>query len=99
MRQLCIPATPEDPVQFKFSNDVQLKANRLARKYGHSRATQIKLIDEGEDRVISTARRGYRKFTTGEYVSNAYRNNFGWKNTYYQPAECVVAINAQRLYE
>ena len=37
-------------------------------------------------------RSGYRKHTTGQYVPNAYRANFGWKNTYYQNAEWVVEV-------
>lgn len=37
---------------------------------------------------------GYRKYTTDEYVPNAYRRNFGWKNTYYQPAKLVITIPA-----
>ena len=35
---------------------------------------------------------GYRKNTTGEYVSHAYRSNFGWKNTYYQRAILAVSF-------
>jgi|WetSurMetagenome_2_1015567.scaffolds.fasta_scaffold526152_1 hypothetical protein len=37
---------------------------------------------------------GYRKCTTGEYVSNAYRQNFGWKNTYYQNAQLAITFAA-----
>lgn len=33
---------------------------------------------------------GYRKYTTGEYVPNSYRDKFGWKNTYYQSASLVI---------
>ena len=35
---------------------------------------------------------GFRKKTTGEYVPNAYMNNFGWKNCYYQPSVREVFI-------
>ena len=35
---------------------------------------------------------GYRKNTTGEYVSNSYRRNFGWKNTFYQAASLVIRL-------
>jgi hypothetical protein len=68
----------------------QKSANIIARAKGYHRATTI--IYGGEDRVVSAASCGYRKFTTGEYVSNAYRANFGWKNTYYQHAHCTVML-------
>lgn len=65
-------------------------ANSIARKSGHGRATAIVfgLTDGAQEHV----RFGYRKHSTGEYVSNAYRKNFGWKNTYYQNAETTVRI-------
>ncbi len=72
------------------SADQQRHANTIARKHGHGRATTVVL--GAIDRVISHTQYGYRKYTTGEYVHNAYRNNFGWKNTYYQAAETVVEI-------
>lgn len=68
----------------------QLQANRLARKHGFGRATKIKLGKK--NRIVDFTHFGHRKYTTGEYVPNAYLNNFGWKNTYYQQAECVVQI-------
>lgn len=70
---------------------VQQIANSIARKHGHGMATEIALGTA--DRVIDSKRFGWRKYTTGEYVPNAYRSNFGWKNTYYQKAECVVEID------
>ena len=66
------------------------RANQIARRCGYQRATKIVLGDE--DRVVSHTRYGYRKKTTGQYVSNAYLRNFGWKNTYYQHAETVVMV-------
>lgn len=68
----------------------QRHANIIARKAGHGRATKVVLGTH--DRVVHHTPYGYRKYTTGEYVSNAYRANFGWKNTYYQCAETVVEI-------
>lgn len=68
----------------------QRSANRIARLAGHHSATKI--VRGDENKVISHTACGYRKITTGEYVSNAYRNKFGWKNTYYQHAETVVMI-------
>ncbi len=71
----------------------QRQANACARKCGHGRATTVILdSDISEPKLISHVAYGYRKNTTGEYVPNAYRNNFGWKNTYYQHAETTVAI-------
>jgi hypothetical protein len=67
-------------------------ANSTARKAGHGRATSIVFGPTEEPRVIDSTAYGYRKKTTGEYVPNAYRYRFGWKNTYYQHAECTVEI-------
>lgn len=73
---------------------VRKMANIVARQSGYGSATTVVCTTSGpiRPRVISHTRYGYRKNTTGEYVPNRYRNNFGWKNTYYQPAETVVAI-------
>ena len=71
--------------------DIIKKANIIARQAGYGWATKI--IEGNQDRVVSHVDYGYRKNTTGEYVPNAYRNNFGWKNTYYQAAETVVEVN------
>jgi hypothetical protein len=67
-------------------------ANSTARKAGCGRATTIKFGPAEEPRVIDRTPCGYRKKTTGEYVPRAYLRKFGWKNTYYQNAECVVEI-------
>jgi hypothetical protein len=69
----------------------QLRANRVARQNGWGRATEV--ILGTQDRILRTCDYGYRKNTTNEYVSAAYRANFGWKNTYYCHAECVVEIS------
>lgn len=73
-----------------ITSEQQRQANAIARQHGHGTATEVRLGKE--DRVVSHIRYGYRKCTTGQYVPNAYRNNFGWKNTYYQNAETVVEI-------
>ena len=67
-------------------------ANSTARKHGHGKATAIIFGPSEEPRVVEHTPCGYRKHTTGQYVPNAYRRKFGWKNTYYQPAECTVEI-------
>lgn len=69
---------------------IQKLANIVARKHGYHSATKI--VWGNEERVISHTSYGYRKYTTGEYVPNSYRVNFGWKNTYYQHAETVVML-------
>jgi len=68
-------------------------ANAIARKHGCGKASII-IIDPtiSEGFVKEHIRFGYRKFTTGEYVPNKYRANFGWKNTYYQPAITTVVL-------
>jgi hypothetical protein len=71
---------------------LQQRANSIARKAGYHSATEI-ILGDG-DRVADHTRYGYRKNTTGEYVANAYRNNFGWKNTYYQRAITVVMVRS-----
>jgi len=68
----------------------QRKANVIARTAGYGTATEIVFGDE--DKVVSHTSYGYRKNTTGEYVPNSYRSNFGWKNTYYQHAATVVML-------
>ena len=70
---------------------MQQHANTVARQHGCGRANEIVLGDD--NRVISHVRFGYRKITTGEYVTRAYRLRFGWKNTYYQAAKTVVMIS------
>ena len=71
-------------------------ANQIARQHGFGRATSIIIGDDSE--VVAYTRYGYRKWTTGEYVPNAYRRNFGWKNTYYQAAVCDVMVNIENFY-
>lgn len=71
---------------------IQTRANQIARKAGFQKATEIVMIDAGTDHVVSRIPYGYRKATTGEYVTNAYRQHFGWKNTYYQHTVTVVAL-------
>lgn len=69
----------------------QKRANIIARQHGHGRATTVIL---GRcNRILDYTRYGYRKYTTGEYVPNAYLSNFGWKNTYYQAAITIVEID------
>ena len=79
--------------------EIKRLANSIARKSGYGIATIIKIdhrLKSGTGKVISRTDYGYRKYTTGEYVPNAYRNKFGWKNTYYQNAETVVALNPKQ---
>jgi hypothetical protein len=72
---------------------IQKLANSFARKNGCGRATEV-IIDPKITipEIRETVSYGWRKYTTGEYVPNKYRSNFGWKNTYYQHAVCVVAM-------
>ncbi len=71
-------------------------ANQIARQNHCGRATSIVVGDESK--VLSTTSFGYRKYTTGEYVPSSYRSHFGWKNTYYQHAECKVMVNIENFY-
>ena len=83
-------ATHLNDDRIEITPEMKRRANILARTYGTTKATKI--ILGKEDRVIEFTSCGYRKNTTGEYVSKAYRNNFGWKNTYYQPVICEVML-------
>jgi len=74
----------------EITKDIQKKANAIARKNGYGTATSI--VFGNENKVISHICYGYRKNTTGEYVPNKYRSNFGWENTYYQSAETEVMV-------
>lgn len=73
-----------------MARNLQQVANSIARAAGYGRATEI--VAHGFVGVVSRTPYGYRKWTTGEYVPNSYRRNFGWKNTYYQNAETVVSV-------
>ena len=76
--------------------NLQFAANSFARKNGHGRATKITMSATVTAPMIGeTTRYGYRKKTTGQYVPNKYRSNYGWKNTYYQAAKCEVIMPAQ----
>jgi len=70
--------------------ELQTMANQVARRHGYMRADRILWGDRTT--VVEHISFGYRKYTTGEYVSTAYRANFGWKNTYYQPAHTTVML-------
>lgn len=73
---------------------LQKEANRIARQAGHGIADHIMIGDTtGVTKHIAY---GYRKYTTGEYVSNAYRSSFGWKNTYYQNASTTIMLRDPR---
>ena len=74
---------------------LQTKANAIARKARCGSASEI--LIGNERRVVKHIRYGFRKYTTGEYVPNKYRANFGWKNTYYQHAITTVSILPEDL--
>lgn len=74
--------------------DVKRIANTIARRAGYGLGDIIVVGDK--NCVVSHVRYGYRKYTTGEYVSNKYRANFGWKNTFYQPAITTVMLRDPR---
>ena len=70
--------------------EIKTTANIIARANHMGAATGIikgELLE-----VVRTTDFGYRKNSDDSYVSNTYRDHFGWKNTYYQNAECVVSI-------
>ena len=71
-------------------------ANKIAREHRFNKATKIVVGDDSK--VLAYTHFGYRKHTTGEYVPKKYLRNFGWKNTYYQAAECVVMVNIENFY-
>lgn len=80
----------EGKIDMDQANHYQLLANRTARKHGYGTATFV--VIGSQDRILATTSYGYRKQTTGEYVPKKYLQNFGWKNTYYQHAECDVEV-------
>ena len=73
----------------------QQRANAIARKAGYGKATEITYNLDIPEGVTGGCTCGYRKRTTGQYVPKAYLRNFGWKNTYYQPAVTVVNLHKQ----
>lgn len=80
-----------------LKREQQKLANSVARKFSYGKACEFQWGDS--DKVVSHVPYGYRKKTTHEYVPNAYRNNFGWKNTYYQKAETVVQLSCEKHSE
>lgn len=54
----------------------------------------VGFVGDEADKGCVMVERGYRKNTTDEYVPNAYRANFGWKNTYYQHARLAINVFA-----
>ena len=79
-----------------MDKSIQTLGNSIARRAGYGLATEIKIdrrLKPGTGYVAEHVAYGYRKNTTGEYVPNKYRANFGWKNTYYQHAETIVVLN------
>jgi len=74
-------------------SEIKTKSNSFARKNNFGKATKL-VKGENDFEIVNSTQFGYRKYTTGEYVPNAYMNKFGWKNCYYQNAECVIAIPA-----
>ena len=90
--QIVIAESLKNMVKFApdWAEDIQRRANTIACRAGHGRADVVRI--GARNRVLSHTAFGYRKYTTGEYVPNAYLANFGWKNTYYQHAETVVEV-------
>lgn len=81
---------------------VQQVANAIARQWGSPWATDYVITASTKCGYRDYVRHGYRKNTTGEYVSTSYRAHFGWKNTYYQALAITAVISAdyaaQRLW-
>jgi hypothetical protein len=71
---------------------VQYLANITAQKVNMNCATKILFKNCKKPYVKDYTQFGYRKFTTDEYVPNSYMRKFGWKNCYYQSAECIVVL-------
>jgi hypothetical protein len=75
----------------KKARTLQTIANSIARAHGCGSADSFSVKPVSEPKV-KHIRYGYCKYTTGEYVSSAYRQNYGWKNTYYQRAITRVVV-------
>ena len=89
-------ALPNEEMELrKLCRAIEKRANAFARKAGYWKATDI-IFSTDEDKIVSHTRPGYRKITTDQYVPNAYINNFGWKNTYYQGAETTVQLHVEK---
>ena len=72
--------------------NIQKIGNSIARQNGCGTADKIVFKPVTCFFVSDHIDRGYRKYTTGQYVPKKYLSNFGWKNTYYQHAETTVAL-------
>ena len=71
------------------ADQLQTRANAIARKAGHQIAHSIVLGDI--DRVVNHVKYGYRKKTTGQYVPNSYVQK-GWSSVYYENAWTTVEL-------
>lgn len=71
---------------------VKKLANSVAKNNYYGKATSITFKNVKKPEIGETISHGHRKYTTGEYVPNAYLQNFGWKNTFYQKAKCEVIL-------
>lgn len=82
----------KDPKSYK---SLQQFANAIARYNGAGKSDAIIVTGLGRNTLYSHTRYGWRKNTTGQYVPNSYRSNFGWKNTFYQHAFTVVQVTKE----
>lgn len=87
--------TKKDVIEFAEKHDLNvdyvLKTVRGAIE-DHNTSWNVLTLCMGAADSIAYMPCGYRKHTTDQYVPNAYRSNFGWKNTYYQAASLVVTF-------
>jgi len=74
------------------SEEVQKKANAIAREHGYSKATHL-ITDKRRKKYkyISGHSGMYVKISTGEPVSKSYRQK-SWKGCEYREEMCIVAI-------
>lgn len=70
-----------------------IKAARGAVKYFGTTWSTLELKESDYIMSPTHIRRGWRKYTTGEYVPNAYRLK-GWHNTYYENAQTFIYIDS-----
>ena len=82
-----------------YAETLRTKFNAFARKQGCGRCTGLETTQYGEVGmvIIEENHPCFRKITTNQKVPHSYRNNFGWKNTYYDRASCTLAVNPSNL--
>ena len=84
--------------EIAITPEIQRYANSIARKNGYGTATKIEFVKQLRFPMVGERiESGYRKKTTGQYVTNSYRKLCRGKGLYYQHAQTTVSLPEEIL--